>query len=309
MSKTIQVISQGGVDIFPATVVDGVGFEPARCSLSKLLDTYNVSTLWPLGEGYYTIGTAITVLEDNLESSQKIPGTKVGFLNSNGSYEEWEYFGGNYAFTNTSGWKRVDSMVLQDLLDTVYPLETTISTSIDLVGVGESLQGRLSWSVSRGGADVSEAAVKKLNGAVVDETDGKNLTLFSNTNKTDTYTFSATYQGVESTSTVEIAYVHESYVGLINANIEEPTESQVTGLNSYTIKDTNFSRTFPNLNYQKVCAAFPAYLGDVESIKDANGFEYIDSYTKTTLDIGGITYNVYVLTNATTITNFTQVWL
>ena len=307
MSKTIQVISQGGVDIFPATVVDGVGFEPARCSLSKLLDTYNVSTLWPLGEGYYTIGTAVTVLEDNLESSQKIPGTKVGFLNSNGSYEEWEYFGGNFAFTNTSGWKRVDSMVLQDLLDTVYPLETTISASIDLVGVGESLQGRLSWSVSRGGADVSGAAVKKLNGAVVDETDGKNLTLFSNTNKTDTYTFSATYQGVESTSTTEITYVHPSYIGLINN--DSPSASQVAGLTSYILKEINFPITFPNLNYQKVCAAFPAYLGDVESIKDANGFEYIDSYTKTTIDIEGISYNVYVLTNATTITNFTQVWL
>ena len=307
MSKTIQVISQGGVDIFPATVVDGGGFEPARCSLSKLLDTYNVSTLWPLEEGYYTIGTAVTVLEDNLESSQKIPGTKVGFLNSNGSYEEWEYFGGNFAFANTSGWKRVDSMVLQDLLDTVYPLETTISASIDLVGVGESLQGRLSWSVSRGGADVSGAAVKKLNGTVVDETDGKNLTLFSNTNKTDTYTFSATYQGVESTSTTEITYVHPSYIGLINN--DSPSASQVAGLTSYILKEINFPITFPNLNYQKVCAAFPAYLGDVESIKDANGFEYIDSYTKTTIDIEGISYNVYVLTNATTITNFTQVWL
>ena len=95
-----------------------------------------------------------------------------------------------------------------------------------------------------------------------------------------------------------------------NGNRREKNEDIYPQFNdNHILKEINFPITFPNLNYQKVCAAFPAYLGDVESIKDANGFEYIDSYTKTTIDIENVSYNVYVLTNATTITNFTQVWL
>ena len=46
---------------------------------------------------------------------------------------------------------------------------------------------------------------------------------------------------------------------------------------------------------------YPASFGVLSSIKDANNFEYINSYTYKTIEYDGVTYNVYVLTDAVTV--------
>ena len=49
-------------------------------------------------------------------------------------------------------------------------------------------------------------------------------------------------------------------------------------------------------------------MGALTSVKDANNFEYIGSYTRTELTVWDETYYIYVLTNPTTITNFKQIY-
>ena len=61
------------------------------------------------------------------------------------------------------------------------------------------------------------------------------------------------------------------------------------------------------LNDEHYCYAYPASLGNLTSIKDANNFEYINSYTKSTVAFAnGANYNVYVLTDPVTITGAKQ---
>jgi len=53
---------------------------------------------------------------------------------------------------------------------------------------------------------------------------------------------------------------------------------------------------------------YPKSFGKLTSIKDANNFEYINSYTYTEEDINNVTYSVYTLTDPMTIENAIQVY-
>ena len=53
---------------------------------------------------------------------------------------------------------------------------------------------------------------------------------------------------------------------------------------------------------------YPMSYGELDSIKDANGFEYISSYTMSTITYDDIEYYVYVLSEMTTIDKFKQVF-
>ena len=46
---------------------------------------------------------------------------------------------------------------------------------------------------------------------------------------------------------------------------------------------------------------YPSSFGKLTSIKDANNFEYINSYTLLEITYNDVAYNVYVLTDAVTV--------
>ncbi len=97
----------------------------------------------------------------------------------------------------------------------------------------------------------------------------------------------------------------KSYYGVIDDrafNIEDM--SSLTPMKSNAKKYTGSY----NLDNQKSVYVFPASFGVINSIKDANNFEYINSYTFTTIEYDDVLYNVYVLTDAVTIDNFKQIF-
>ena len=53
---------------------------------------------------------------------------------------------------------------------------------------------------------------------------------------------------------------------------------------------------------------YPQSFGTLTSIKDANNFDYINSYTRSTLSYNGVDYYVYILTDPVTITGFKQIF-
>jgi hypothetical protein len=54
---------------------------------------------------------------------------------------------------------------------------------------------------------------------------------------------------------------------------------------------------------------YPKSFGDLTSIKDVNNFDYINSYTLSTITFEEIVYNVYVLTDITSMeVGFKQVF-
>lgn len=100
--------------------------------------------------------------------------------------------------------------------------------------------------------------------------------------------------------TKTITFIGKSYYGLIEPDMDSITEDTIKSLNK-TLKNT---KTFVYKNitcdFNKVVYAYPASLGNLASIQDeVNNFNYTDSFEKRTMDIDGISYNVYVLSEPT----------
>ena len=96
--------------------------------------------------------------------------------------------------------------------------------------------------------------------------------------------------------TKTITFIGKSYYGLIEPDVDDVTEDMIKSLSSTLKNSKNFVYKDINCNFNKVVYAYPASLGNLVSIQDeVNNFNYTDSFTKKTMDVDGISYNVYVL--------------
>ena len=96
-----------------------------------------------------------------------------------------------------------------------------------------------------------------------------------------------------------------SYYGIINSSTI--TESDISTLSSRLATSKSFTYTV-NLSEQRIVYMYPQSFGTLTSIKDVNNFDYINSYTKTTLSYDSVDYYVYILTDPVTITGFKQIF-
>lgn len=116
----------------------------------------------------------------------------------------------------------------------------------------------------------------------------------------------------DSISTIEdsksIDFVDSSFFGSVAEDVTTPTADIITGLDSIALVSKKYTRSWINMTYGKILYAYPASYGNLTSIKDGNNFEYINSYTKSTVTIDGIVYNVYLLTEAAGVSDFKQVY-
>lgn len=116
--------------------------------------------------------------------------------------------------------------------------------------------------------------------------------------------------GFTDTCTVTVKAQSEpvySYFGVVaedfvisEQNIKDSTEALTLSSRSYTGTVA--------MDYQKTLYAYPKSYGELESIKDANGFEYLLSYTREEISMNGEDYYVYILTDAATIPMFKQIY-
>lgn len=105
--------------------------------------------------------------------------------------------------------------------------------------------------------------------------------------------------------TASYTFVMASYYGAVAT---APTDKAgIIALTKNVKSGKGQTATF-TLNNQRSCYCYPASFGNLTSIKDANNFEYISSYTKTTVAVDGVDYNVYTLTDPVTATGFKQVY-
>jgi hypothetical protein len=89
-----------------------------------------------------------------------------------------------------------------------------------------------------------------------------------------------------------------SYHGVFSGNF---TEEIIPSLTKQVRTSKGATINF-NLSNARCVYMYPASLGNLTSIKDANGFEYMESYTFTQLRYNGVDYNIYVLTEPTSLT-------
>jgi hypothetical protein len=94
-----------------------------------------------------------------------------------------------------------------------------------------------------------------------------------------------------------INYVDPIFWGIADKN-ETPTSSQIVGLTKVIEAKGNKTYNFTTVGKQHPIFAYPASYGNLKSILDSNGYEYIDDFQKYTINVavasGTVSYNVYI---------------
>lgn len=159
------------------------------------------------------------------------------------------------------------------------------------------------WTVKEG-SDVVTPDIILVNDSPVANTSTSKV--FNEVITTTLYTVKATKDGTTVGGTTTAIFVNPSYFGAVVADFI-PTEDAIKTLTKSVKNGRGYTGT-TNLNNQKLCYAYPKSFGALTSIKDANNFEYLSSYTRFELTVWDETYYIYVLTDPVTIDDFKQIY-
>lgn len=203
-----------------------------------------------------------------------------------------------YATTTTTDAISAD---VKKLMDKAFPFTVKVSLDKTLAkkGTSQAVKVTITPKIGDDNTNVDEIMI---NGA---EHHGATPYVYSDTTTaTTTYNVRVRKDDRTAQGSATITFVNPSYDGAVAANFTA-TEANIKTLTETLRSGKGGTRTF-NLNNQKVCIAYPKAFGAATAIKDANGFDYLASYTRSELSVNGELYYVYLLTNATTITDMKQ---
>lgn len=184
----------------------------------------------------------------------------------------------------------------------VFPLSVTVSGG-GLYKLGTTQNPTISW-VTKEATDVITPKTVSINDEDLDPSVTSKAYSNISTNTTYTVKVSNGYETVNGSTTLR--FVNPNYFGTVDATSEVTAEiilafaELIRGSKSYT--------GTTSLNNQRTVYAYPKSFGALTSIKDANNFDYLNSYTRSELEINEETYYVYVLTSPTSITTFKQIY-
>lgn len=206
---------------------------------------------------------------------------------------------------------------VQKLLITEIAPTTTFSASGSGVKeVGTSVTPTLTLTINSAGTG-TPTSIKFYNGSTLLDTQeyvsGTNTythTMESAVTSTTTVKGVLEYKKSDNSSaTIEksasYTFVMASYYGAVTT---APTDKAGIIALTKNVKNSKAQTATFSLSNQRSCYAYPASFGNLTSIKDANNFEYLSSYTKTNVTVDGTSYNVYTLTDPVTASGFKQVY-
>lgn len=207
----------------------------------------------------------------------------------------------------------------------ISEIAPTVSFSISKSGnvvYGESYTETLTVNVSNMGTAKKIKTIAWYEGSTLKQTDTIDSTItgswtYTMSNATtDTTTFKAivTYTksddtDTSTTKTSSINFYYNKFRGVVDSLT--PSEATVESLTSSiaTSKGGTYSFT---ASAQRIAYAYPSSLGALTSIKDGNGFSLFDSFTRTTETYTqngtSVSYYLYVLTDATTVSGYSVVF-
>lgn len=206
----------------------------------------------------------------------------------------------NYTTTATTNTISAD---VTSLMNEVFVLTATASVSPNIaeVGTNPTVTLTVDAKLGKGRTQVDEITI-----------DGTKYTgeipYTHSVTATTTHTYNITVKKGAKTAdaSAKINFYNASYYGVVDASKTSLTATEVKTLKTKEVKSgRSGERTF-NLTNQKACIAYPKAFGAATGIKDANGFDYLASYTRSELNVNGELYYVYLLTNTTTITDMKQ---
>lgn len=98
------------------------------------------------------------------------------------------------------------------------------------------------------------------------------------------------------TKLLEYKFINPMYYGMLSTS--NPTESDITGLTKLVEVKGNKTLSFTDVN-KRATFAYPASYGNLQKIEDQNTFDNTSGFTKSTVTINGVAYNVYQSGSAT----------
>lgn len=276
----------------------------ANTTYAKKSDISNVYKFKGTKTNYADLPTTGVVTGDvwNITNADAEHGIKAGDnVAWNGT--AWDNLSGvtdlsGYATTTTTDAISAD---VKKLMDKAFPFTVKVSLDKTLAkkGTSQAVKVTITPKIGDDNTNVDEIMI---NGA---EYHGATPYVHSATaTATTTYNVRVRKDTRTAQGSATITFVNPSYDGAVAANFTV-TEANIKTLTEAVRSGKGGTRTF-NLNNQKACIAYPKAFGAATSIKDANGFDYLASYTRSELNVNGELYYVYLLTNATTITDMKQ---
>ena len=245
----------------------------------------------------------ISTIDDNSNTPATKDSNGVVTVNTSGG---WHLMMQGTSYASVTGTSETQTMhqkaiseKLAEIGAEVWPLDVTL-TGGGVYEIGTTPSVSLAWTVKRKGAAVTPSS-QKING-----TAATSPASYSPTTDT-TYTLAVVYDGVSASKSVQAKFVNASYIGTVAATT---TTLDATAIKALT-KAVNASKSYTAtqaLSNQKACFAYPKSFGALTSIKDANNFEYLGSYTRTEVTVDSVAYYCYLLTNAVTISSFKQIY-
>lgn len=193
-----------------------------------------------------------------------------------------------------------DKVLLQKLAASVFPLTLTVTGG----GVYRNTTTQtvtVSWSLKQGPDAVTPDTLKINNEPIEVSLTSKQ---FPGIAVNTTFRVEATKGGVTKTGSVSAVFVNPSYFGVVDSNFT-PTPEGIQGLSSGEIikNSKTYNTSAFNQKAQKNCYAYPKAFGALTSITDGKN-EFINSYTRSELEVNGEMYYVYVLSEASTVSNY-----
>lgn len=108
------------------------------------------------------------------------------------------------------------------------------------------------------------------------------------------------------TSRADVNAYAYSYYGVIDT--EDVTEADIINMMKTLNTSKNYSATYTLNNNQRSVFMYPSDYGELSSIKDANNFDYINSYKLVKMIYNEVEYNVYILKDPVKINGFKQIF-
>lgn len=193
-----------------------------------------------------------------------------------------------------------DKVLLQKLAASVFPLTLTV-TGGGVYRKTTTQTVTVNWSLKQGPDAVTPDTLKINNESINVSLTSKQ---FPGITVNTTFRVEATKDGVTKTGSVSAVFVNPSYFEVVDSNFT-PTPEGIQGLSSGEIikNSKTYNTSAFNQNAQKNCYAYPKAFGALTSITDGKN-EFINSYTRSELEVNGEMYYVYVLSEASTVSNY-----
>ena len=237
--------------------------------------------------------------------------TKVEKIKTDGDGKEFLANNGNYVGIYSK--KEIDDLLYPILNPYEAPI-VNLSASDTLFKVGTTNLVTFTANITKGRDDITSIKFVNETDTVLKEITDK--TELAKT--TQTYTLSMTTTGTvkvivsDGISTVEksvtVTYTYDSYYGIISGDKTSLTSNEIKSLNTKLTTSKSFKYDEINLDNQKIAYAYLKSRGALTKILDANNFDYLNSYTRSEVNIDGQEYYLYILTKATIIDGFKQIY-